>query len=395
MKEALPAKGGPITCLKRVAVLVDTATTWGRGIVEGIHRHARAQRGWQLFVEARGVNDDGILPRGWRGEGIIARIACEETKRKLRKLRIPTVNVSSIQLKGFEFPRVANDCEAVGRLAAEYFMDRGFHHFAYLLVHRLEYVARQCEAFRGMVNARGFACSVHGVQVHQGYQQPDWNLDLSRLAAWLVSLPKPVAILTWSGGREVIHACLKAGLRVPEEVSLLSGTEDELLCKCSPVPISGIQAACEEIGSEAAALLGKLMDGGGAPKMPRYIAPVRVVTRQSTDTIAIPDRALVAALEYIREHAASPIAIPEVARHAGISRRGLERRFMEVLGRTPVEHVTGIRLDHLKRLLVETDLAIADLAERCGFCSPEYMTYVFRKTMGLAPLRYRRERRGQ
>lgn len=379
----------------RVAVLVDTATTWGRGIITGIHHYSRKQRGWHLFLEARGVEEPLVLPRGWQGEGVIARIGTPEMARRLRRQQIPVVNVSGIQLPGQEFPRVTNDVEAVARLAVDYFLERGFKHFAYLSLRGLEYVVRQRDAFVKAVHEVGFGCAVHGVNPHATSQSPAWNLKVDKLGAWLKSLPKPVAILTWSGGREVIHACEHAGIRVPEEVALLNGSEDELLCEFSPIPVSGVQAACEEIGYEAASLLDRLMRGKPPSGSPRLVPPIRVITRQSTDTLAISDRALVAALGFIRDKASRPLLVDEVAAQAGVSRRVLERRFMATLGRTPAAHIAKVRLDHVKRLLADTDLPINDIAEDSGFGSPEYMTYVFRTELGTTPLRYRREVRAR
>ncbi len=104
---------------------------------------------------------------------------------------------------------------------------------------------------------------------------------------------------------------------------------------------------------------------------------------------------MASALTFIRENIAHPIHVGEVPAHAGLSRRVLERRFTGMLGRTPAVHIARARLDHLKELLAGTALPIASLAEKCGFCSPEYMTAIFRKETGTTPLRYRRESRGR
>jgi LacI family transcriptional regulator len=379
----------------RVAVLVDTSTTWGRELITGIHNYSRLHGSWHLYLEARGAEEIMTLPGGWQGEGVIARIGTIELARHLRRKGLPVVNVSGIQLGGPPFPRVANDVEGVAQMAVHYFLDRGFRHFAYLSLKGLEYVARQRDTYVKILAGMGFKCAVHGVRVHIGFQSPHWNLKAEELGAWLTSLPKPVALFTWSGGREVIHACLQAGLRVPEEVAVLNGSEDELLGQFSPVPVSGIQAASRKMGFEAASLLYRLMRGRAAPAEPTFIPPIGVVTRQSTETMAIPDRSLISALGYIRENARRPIQVRDVARYTGISRRALERRFLEILGRSPAAHIGKVRLDHVKALLVETELPINDVSESCGFCSPEYMTAVFRKELHTTPLRYRRDVRGR
>jgi LacI family transcriptional regulator len=379
----------------RVAVLVDTSTTWGRELITGVHNYSRLHGSWHLYLEARGAEEVMTVPDGWQGEGIIARIGSPQLARHLQRKRLPVVNVSGIQLTGPQFPRVANDVEGVAQMAVQYFLDRGFRHFAYLSLKGLEYVARQREAYVKTLAQAGFSCAVHGVRVHIGFQSPHWNLKVEELGAWLASLPKPVALFTWSGGREVIHACLHAGLRVPEEVAVLNGSEDELLGQFSPVPVSGVMAASRKMGFEAAAMLDRLIHGRRTAPAQIFVPPIGITTRQSTDTMAIPDRSLISALSYIRENARRPIQVCDVAQHTGISRRVLERKFHQTLGRSPAAHIGKVRLDHVKALLLETELPINDVSDSCGFCSPEYMTAVFRKELHTTPLRYRRNVRGR
>ncbi|HWI58322.1 MAG TPA: XylR family transcriptional regulator, partial [Bacillota bacterium] len=230
----------------RIAVLVDTSTSWGRRVVTGINNYARKHGPWQLFVEARGLEERIQVPRGWRGEGIIARVGSEAMARDLRAHKIPVVNVSGIPLPGANFPRVNTDMQVTAEMAARHFLDRGFRHFAYFSLLGLSYLAPQQEAFMATVKNAGCDCEVYGVQPHAG-AEPDWNLDLEQLAKWLKALPKPVGILTWNAdsGRQVIYAAQRARLHVPEEVALLSGSDDDLLCEVSHIPISAILVAAE------------------------------------------------------------------------------------------------------------------------------------------------------
>lgn len=379
----------------RVAVLVDTSTSWGRRLVTGINNYARKHGPWQLFVEARGLEERLQVPRGWRGEGIIARIGSEAMVRDLRAHRLPVVNVSGIVLPGGSFPRVTTDMAVTAELAAKHFLDRGFRHFAYFSLLGLPYLTPQQNAFIATVRRAGYDCAVHGVKPHAG-AEPDWNLDVAKLAGWLKKLPKPVGILTWNAdsGRQVIYAAQQARLHVPEEVALLSGSDDDLLCEVSYIPISAVLVAAEQIGYRAAQVLERLMRGHAPPKQPALIPPLGVVTRQSTDTLAIRDRALVTATSFIRQNAARPIQVSDVARQAGVSRRVLERRFMRVLERTIAEEIRRVHFECARKLLVETDLAIPAVAEAAGFGTPEYFAYVFKRKQGQTPLKYRKQIRG-
>jgi len=346
-----------------------------------------------LFVEPRGVEQRRWLPEGWKGDGIVARVGFAELADQLLESGTPVVNVSGITLPSAAFPRVVSDQTAAADLAAVHLISRGFKHFGYFSLVGLEYVAEHREAFAAALEKKGFACKVHAVRPQIG-AEPDWSLDMSRLMVWLKGLPKPVAIFTWnsSSARELIHACLQAGLTVPEEVAVLSGTDDDLFCEVSPVPISAVKLDAETIGFRAAAVLDGLMDGKpvSAETLMR-IAPQSVVDRRSTNTLAVDDPAMVRALRFIREHPEQAMQVEDIARQAGLCRRALEQRFKIVLGRSPAAELRRVRIERAVRLLQETNLSISVVAERAGFSSSEYMASVFRSHLSATPLEFRKE----
>jgi LacI family transcriptional regulator len=177
---------------------------------------------------------------------------------------------------------------------------------------------------------------------------------------------------------------------VPEDVAVLSSSDDNLLCRLLDVDISALLVAAETLGLEAARILDRLMCGQESPKKPILIPPLGVVTRQSTDTLAINDRAVVKAVSFIRENLSQPLHVAEIARHAGVSRRVLERRFHYHLERSPAEEIRRARLRKAQELLLNTDMLVPELSEAAGFGSPEYMAYVFRKECNMTPVEYRR-----
>ena len=384
-----PLKPGKIP---RVAVLVDTSSSWGRHVVTGIHDYIRKHERWQMFIEARGLEEQWSVPTGWRGDGIIARISNPQLAADLKARRIPVVNVSGIQIPGIDFPRVSTDLKATAHLAAKHFLDRGFKSFAYFSLTGLGYVIQLQEAFIQAVKAAGGDCSIYAEKPVQGAEM-DWNTDLTQLGQWLKALPKPVGVLTWnySSGREIMFAAELAGLPVPEEVAVLCGGDDDLLCEVLQTPMSGIRPASEQIGHEAARLLDKLMRGGKPPKQPVFFPPSKIITRHSTDTLAIHDATMVKALNFIRQNANKPLQVFEVCREAGVSRRGLERKFIQALGRSPATEIRRVHMERAKQLLAETQMSIPDVAEASGFTSPEYMAIRFRMDLKTSPFRYRKE----
>ena len=213
-KRSLSASGEPR--IPRVAMLVDTSTSWGRRIIHGVSNYVHKHGPWQLFVEARGMEERLRVPPGWQGDGVIARVNNLAMSKELQALRVPVVNVSGIQLSRMCFPQVTTNVKEVADLALAHLVERGFQHFAYFSVLGVSYVGTQKDAFVEAVRKRGKECSVYSVKAQSG-AEPNWNLDLARLGEWIKELPKPVGLLTWnaSGGREILYACYLAGTSRP------------------------------------------------------------------------------------------------------------------------------------------------------------------------------------
>lgn len=291
---------------------------------------------------------------------------------------------------------MSNDLSAVGRLAAQHFLDRGFKSFAYFSLTGLSYVFQLQESFSQAVKAAGGECNIYATKPALGAEM-DWSSDLTQLGKWLKSLPKPVGMLAWnySSGREIMFAAELASLLVPEEVAVLCGGDDDLLCEVLQTPMSGIRVASEQIGHEAARVLDAMMCCGKPPATPIFLPPSKIITRHSTDTLAIQDQALARALSFIRKNDAHRIEVKDVTRHSGVSRRVLEQRFIQVLHRTPASEIRRVHLERAKRLLEETELPIPDVAASAGYGSPEYMAGVFRSELQTTPLKYRKAIRGR
>lgn len=375
----------------RVTVLVSTATGWGRGIIRGISQFAHKHGPWLLQVEPEGERTR--LPAGWRGDGVIARLSTPQTAEALLRTGVPIVNVSSIALAGkaAAIPRVASDVAAGGGLAARHFLDRGFKHFGYVGLQKLSYVREHRESFTALLEEKGCACHVLALG-----DRPEVAEIPAVLVEWLEKLPKPVGVLTWnnSQGRAVIHACRIAGLLVPEDVAVLSGNDDPLLCECCLPPLSAIAVATEQIGETAAELLGRLMQGKTLPPTPILVPPIGINARQSTDALLIQNPLLLQALGYIREHATEPIQVEDILEAVPIARRSLERFFQESLGRSPAEEIRRVRLERAKQLLATTDMPIPKVAKASGFGTGEYLATLMRRTLGMTPLKYRAAARG-
>jgi LacI family transcriptional regulator len=376
----------------RIALLIDTATAWGSGIIEGIAEYAHAHQDWQFMLGPRGKYDQSLLPAGWGGDGVIARITSQELADQLITLQIPAVNVSWYRFGESTIPRCTCDERAVAALAAKYFLDLGFRQFAYCGSSiRPNYVDRFGEAFVEILERRTYRCHRHVSNWHPDSIMPPAS-EFERLSEWLRGLPKPIGLLAFDSvqARQVTEACEECGIQVPHEVAVLGGEHDVLNCTISKPQLSSIDQAPRRVGFAAAELLSRMIAGEPPPSEPILLAPDRIITRQSTDTVAVDDDLLATAVQFIKQHSHERIQVGDILAEVPISRRALEKGFRKWLGRSPAEELRRIRVDHAVQLLCDTSWSMPQIATAVGFLRPELLTRAFRRELRTTPSEFRK-----
>jgi LacI family transcriptional regulator len=377
----------------RVCLLIDTSMSWGVRIIKGIGRYANETGNWLIHVEPRGRYDRFRIPQGWTGEGIIARINRKSLAEEIRASGLPAVNVSWYPFERERIVRCTVDERATGRMAAEYFLSCGFHDFGYCgTVQRPGYRDLLSESFCELLKEHGHSCQIYPAPAKDLDSLP-WDIHLASLVKWLQQLPRPVAVLCWSAarGRQVTEACNHAHIRVPDEIAVLGGEFDELMSEISNPPLSTVDQPAEQVGYDAARLLDEMMKGKKPRKSPLLFPPTRIVVRHSTDTLAIEDEMVQDSLRLIREKAGQGIRVSDVVRELAVARRALEQRFVRLVGRTPAAEIRRVRIELAKKLLVETDRAIADISRAAGFGHQDLFSRIFRRSVGVTPTDFRRQ----
>ncbi|MEX0741169.1 MAG: DNA-binding transcriptional regulator, partial [Phycisphaeraceae bacterium] len=294
-----------------------------------------------------------------------------------------------------QLPYVFSSHEAVGRVAAEHLIDRGFRNFAYCGMPRTAFnpwSQGRCEAFSQRIAEKGHTCHTYTGR-HQTPRQ--WESLQKDLTDWIKTLPLPVGLMACNDARarHVLEACRRAELRVPEDVAVLGVDNDEMMCELSSPPLSSVIQATDRVGYQAALMLDKLMDGQTLEQRVVEVSPLGVATRHSTDVLAVQDAKVAEAIALIRDRACEPLQVRDVLAHAGLSRATLEVRFKRVLGRTIHSEIQRVQIATASELLAMTDVPIKTVAERVGFKYVQYLTTVFRRATGYTPAAFRRRSR--
>jgi LacI family transcriptional regulator len=374
--------------LLKVALLFETTNAYARALLLGVGDFILSHGPWSVHFAELG-SDDTPPPwlKGWNGHGVLFRGENRRIARAVARLDLPMVDLTPSRLLQ-RAPWVKSDDTAVARLAAQHFLERGFRHFAFCGDARFSWSKRRGEQFGLLV--RGGGRSWHAYPPARGTANSDAEVDT--IATWLGGLPKPVAVFACydNRGQQVLEACRRANLAVPEQIAVLGVDNDEVLCALSPPPLSSVILNPRRAGWEAAALLASLMNGERVSlEEPHLIPPLGIATRQSSDILAVGDPKIASALRYIREHACEGIRVSDVLRHCPMARRALEARFRKLIGRTPRQEILRVQLNRVKELLVGTDLPVWEIAGRTGF-ETDYLSVVFKQETALAPTEYRK-----
>ncbi len=377
-------------------MLIESSRAFGRSTLQGVARYVREHGPWSISFQEHSLCDD--IPEWfehWDGEGIIARMESGAVDRLVQRMEAPTVSLRLVP-SAPEMPCVLIDHSATARLAFEHFQERGFHHFAFCGFNGADYSDARRDGFLEHVTQAGFRCHVFGGTPPPGnlntvkYEEEGLK-DGERVAQWIRELPKPIGLMACNDmrGQQVLNACRGIGVAVPDEVAVIGVDNDEVLCDLSDPPLSSVVPNAERIGYEAAAMLAGLMAGKKSRGQRLFVMPEEIVTRRSTEVLAIEDRQIAAAERFIREHACEGIDVSDVVRAVPLSRSTLERRYAAILGYSPKHEILRVRLNRAKQLLVETDFPIATIAEKIGLEHTEYLSVIFKKKVGVTPAEFR------
>ena len=283
------------------------------------------------------------------------------------------------------------DDGAIGRLAAEHLIARGYQNFAFVGRGDAHYAKQRLAGFQAVVGE----VPVYWEEFRDWRQYDEyWREPDEDMVGWLAAQATPLGIFTAHDptGRHVLEAAAQAGLEVPFAVGVISANDDETVCEMARPALSSIRLPWRRLAAEVVQMI-KAIWANKPPSAAILVPPLEIVARGSSSYEAVGDPLVRRAMQYLVEHISTIISVEEWATKVGVSRRVLERRFLTSLGRSPYVMIQHERVERAKNLLTTSDLPVAIIAERCGYQSNERLTVNFRASVGVPPASYRRNSR--
>jgi len=381
--------------IPKVILLIETSRAYGRGLLRGIAKYSRLHGPWIFYRKPLYYRRPGEWVRALsrqkklEADGII--MVEQEKPEEIIAMGLPTIASPYIKERIQGVSNIIGDTAKMGGMAAEHLLDRAFRHFAYCGFEDMFGARSRGESFRKRIAEAGF--KTYFYEQPQARVKRSWESEQNLMADWLKSLPKPVGLMTCTDDRsqDVIEACKIAGLHVPEQIAVIGVDNDEMVCGLSSPPLSSIVLNTERSGYEAAEMLDKLMAGKKSAKKDIIVEPMHVVTRQSTDILAVEDPEVADAMCFIRQHSRRIIQVSDVVDSVSLSRRVLQQRFRRIFGRSIYDEIKRCRLEQIALMLTETNLSISQIASAFGYAGIEKLSRYFKREKGMTPLAYRKQ----
>jgi LacI family transcriptional regulator len=385
--------------IPKILLLIDTGTEYGRGLLRGIAKYSLLHGPWSFYWGEpfyRQAHKDQFSKtlRILKPQGIIIRVTNHLQEALVTALPVvyATDSKKEIDLAAINPKTAVYTCDwaATGRMAAEHLFERGFRRFAYCGYGNLAWSIERGKAFSNKVSKLGY--STHCYKQPGGKGVSSWGEELPKLAAWLAQLPKPIGLMACNDDRskQLLEACKVADICVPDEIAIVGVDNDELICTLSTPQLSSINLNPDQTGYQISEMLDKLMSGQKLDNPVVVDRPTHIVTRQSTDVLAIDDSEVAKAVSFIRLNSKKMIQVSDVIDNIGISRRTLELRFRNILGHSVNTEIRKNKANLICQMLTMTNWSITRVAMMLGFNSADHIARFFRVEKQMTPTEYRK-----
>lgn len=380
---------------RRVAIMLDLQWPYKRHseVFAGIQRYAEEQ-GWTSIIDE--FAHDTLRRKRHSADmydGIVAR-ANHPLARRAAKLGVPVVNVWPSSPARHLVPGVFPDSTETGRLVAEHLLSRGFRAFATLTSPKNLDNELEIKEFTRLVGEAGFKCASTYVPQDPHRDLVHWTKTVKLIERAMNAWAPPIGVYVSQEvcGRLVVQAGHRRGWRIPEDVAIIAGKNEETLCEQPRPSLTSIEIGYDRIGYMAAQLLDRLMSGQAPPTEPIRLSPHGLVVRESTDFFAVDNAQVASALAYISANSHRRIGPDDVAGAIGVETRTLQNYFRKTIQRPIATEVRRVRIERAKRELTQSDRSLAVIARDVGFGTIQRFYEVFRRELGVAPGEYRKQR---
>ncbi|ADE53387.1 transcriptional regulator, AraC family [Coraliomargarita akajimensis DSM 45221] len=374
-----------------MGILANIKLAHGRNLLRGAIRYI-SERQLPVQVELMQWTAEWSVEALEGFDGIIAGV--DELDPRLVPTDIPAAWIGGREV-GADGPVLEVAHEAIGKVAAEALLEFGVVSFGY---YDGMHDGHEIREGRSKRRFQGFCDCIEAVQspliptrIERHGQE-----GFESLVRWLDQLPKPAGVFAFNdmGAMIVADACQVAGIRVPDEISVVGVDNDRLMCMLSKPYLTSVDPKADAVAFEAMHRLLQEISGLRTDELSGQPAEPVIYRRESTGGSSYLRTSVSRSFDTIRRVALDELTPAAVAGSVDRSLRRLEDDFRETLGETLQQAIINERVRRAKRQLRDSNDSFEKIAELLGLEVRNFRKH-FSKVAGLNPGEYRSLFRGE
>lgn len=381
----------------RLIFLSDFTEAYAHHLLQGILTYAKQkdQEAWVVcrmppsYKETYGIKGVVEWAKKWDANAIIGRFNHDDDIDLFRRNGIIAI-AQDFKRRFNNIPNITSNYHDTGRLAAQFFIEKGYKHFAFYGYKDTVWSDERCEGFYEGVKEAGYGKNFHTYTNQQ--LETLWYYDTTPLLNWLNQLPQQTAVFCCDDnqGNKITEICKSNSIKIPEHLAVLGVDNDTTLCELSDPPLSSIHLDIEAGGYETAELIMNLMKHKDFQPQDVIIKAISIINRASTNSFATNDMYINEALEFIHSNLDKALNVTDLVKKLPLSRRLLEMRFKKVTGRSVYNYIIYNRIEEFARKIHETDKPINEIATEMEFYNYSNLVQQFKQIKGCTPTEFRK-----
>lgn len=381
----------------RLIFLSDFTEAYAHHLLQGILTYAKQkdQEAWVVcrmppsYKETYGIKGVVEWAKKWDANAIIGRFNHDDDIDLFRRNGIIAI-AQDFKRRFNNIPNITSNYHDTGRLAARFFIEKGYEHFAFYGYKDTVWSDERCEGFYEGVKEAGYGKNFHTYTNQQ--LETLWYYDTTPLLNWLNQLPRQTAVFCCDDnqGNKITEICKSNRIQIPEHLAVLGVDNDTTLCELSDPPLSSVHLDIEAGGYETAELIMNLMTQKDFQPQDVIIKTTSIINRASTNSFATNDMYINEALEFIHSNLDKALNVTDLVKKLPLSRRLLEMRFKKVTGRSVYNYIIYNRIEEFARKIHETDKPINEIATEMEFYNYSNLVQQFKQIKGCTPTEFRK-----
>ena len=378
----------------KLLFISDFSESFTNKILKGIVNYSMENGLWSICrmpaYYKKTIGIEGVLrwAKEWGTDAIIGTFEETDDLSILKNEGIAVV-AQDYKKKFRNVPNITADYIGTGRMAARYYIERGFQNFGFFGLNDVCWSDERREGFRKEIQEADPRASFFEYNLQDINHV--WFYEAEKLSEWLKSLPKPIGIMTCDDnqGNLLIEACHSAGIKTPAEVSIIGVDNDELLCNLGVTTLSSISINIEEGGYRTAQMIEDMVRNPDDRHEDIVLKPIKIVERISTASVATTDKEIQKAVMFIYNNRHKKISVNDIVSEVALSRRLLEVRFKKVTGQSIYQYISGLKIKLFADMLLDTDEQVINIALSLGENDAKSISKRFKTIYGCSPNEYR------